>query len=648
MHKMSLFELDEPGKKVLLMGNEAIARGALEAGVNFCSGYPGNPASEVVEALAKAAKKFDIYVEWSVNEIVALEAAGAAAATGLRSLTAMKNLGADVCSDFLMTVNLSGTKGGFVMVTGDDPFAHSTTTELDTRNYARFADIPLLEPSTAQEAKDMTKFAFELSEELGVICMIRTVTRLSYARGVVTLGQIPREKRVATFSSQEMWTSGSSSIACMFHGILHEKMGRAQRKFEESEFNKYVGREDADFIIITSGTGWPYSLEAVKLLGLQDKAGILKLGTTWPLPEKLIAKHLKHAKEVLFVEEIDPFLEQNVKMLAADLLTEGIGPIKFYGKKSDHVRSEFGAGTGEIDVDTVIRALTEIKGLEYLPREKGYSEKASTVVGSLVPARTMGLCAGCPHRASFWAIKKALQWDGRDGIVTGDIGCYSLGLLPTGFSVAKTLHCMGAGIGTANGFGKLAQFGLDKPVIAISGDSTFYHACIPALVNAKWHNANILYIILDNNTTAMTGHQPHPGTGADALGNLVQKISMEDICKGIGVEVRVQDPFNIDDAVQNLYEMLQTKGTKVMIFRHECPLTETKKKEKKPKVYVDQDKCIGDECGCVRFCTRVFKCPGNIWDSAKGKAKIDEAVCTGCGLCADLCPAEAIVVEEVT
>lgn len=645
---MSLFDLDEPGRKVLLMGNEAIARGALEAGVNFCSGYPGNPASEVVEALAKAAEKFGIYVEWSVNEIVALEAAGAASAAGLRSLTAMKNLGADVCSDFLMTVNLSGTRGGFVLVTGDDPSAHSTTTELDTRNYARFADIPLLEPSTAQEAKDMTKFAFEISEELGLICMVRTVTRLSHARGVVMLGPLLKEKRTATFSSQDLWTSGSSSITCMFHSILHEKMNRIQAKFEESEFNRYIGRENAEFIIITSGTGWLYSLEAIKLLKLEDNVGILKLGTTWPLPEKLVLEHLRHAKEVLFVEEIDPFLERNVKMLAAELLSKvNIGPLTFYGKKSGHMHSEFGAGTGEIDVDIVMRALAEIKGLDYQPSEKEYSEKVTAAVGSLVPARTMGFCAGCPHRASFFAIKKALQWDGREGIVTGDIGCYSLGLLPTGFSVAKTLHCMGAGIGVANGFGKLAQFGLDKPVIAISGDSTFYHACIPALINAKWHNSNILYVILDNNTTAMTGHQPHPGTGLDVLGNLVSKIPIEDICKGIGVEVRIVDPFELREAVQNVYEMLKVNGTRVLIFRRECPLAETKKKGKKPKVYVDQEKCMGEDCGCVKFCTRVFKCPGNIWDSAKGKAKIDEAVCVGCGLCADLCPAKAIIVEEM-
>jgi len=643
---MSNFEIDETDKRVLLMGNEAIARGALEAGVDFCSGYPGNPASEILEALARAAKKFNIYVEWSVNEIVALETAGAAAFSGLRALTAMKNLGADVCADFLMTVNLSGTRGGFVLVTGDDPSAHSTTSELDTRNYARLAEIPLLEPATTQEAKDMTKWAFDLSQELGVICMVRTVTRLSHSRGVVTLGPIKRDKRSAEFSSQDMWTSGSSTIECMFHSMLHEKLKRAQEKFEESKFNWYVGKEDADFIIITSGTGWPYSFEAVKLMGLENEVGILKLGTTWPLPEKLVASHLKHAKEVLFVEETDPFLEQNIKILAAELAAEGVGPIKFYGKKSNHIRGEFGAGTEELNVDIVIRALTEIKKVTYPLREREYSEKAQKLLSSYVPARSMGFCAGCPHRASFWAIKKAAKWDGREPIVTGDIGCYSLGMLPTGFSVAKTLHCMGAGIGTANGFGNLKEFGLDKPVIAIAGDSTFYHACMPALVNACWNGSNILFVVLDNNTTAMTGHQPHPGSGVNAMGNPSPKIMIEDICKAIGAEVRVCDPFDQDEAVKNLYEMLQNEGVKVMIFRHECPLAFPK--EKKAKVYVDQDKCLGEGCGCVRFCTRVFGCPGNIWDYEKSKAKIDEVICNGCGLCAELCPAGAIIVEEAT
>ncbi len=643
---MSYVGFDEPGRKVLLMGNEAVARGALEVGVNFCTGYPGNPASEILTTLSRLAKDFDFHVEWSVNEIVALEAAGAAAITGLRSLTAMKNLGADVCSDFLMTANLSGTRGGFVLVIGDDPSAHSTTSELDTRNYARFADIPLLEPATIQEAKDMTKWAFDLSEELGVICMVRMVTRLSHSRGVVTLGPISREKRSASFSSDDTWTSGSSRITCMFHSILHEKLQRAKEKFEESDFNQYSGKESADSVIFTSGTGYLYSLEAVKLLGLENDVGILKLGTTWPLPEKLVTDHLRHAKEVLFVEETDPFLEQNVKMLAADLAVESLAPIRFYGKKSNHLRGEFGAGTGELDVDMVIKAVAEIKSIEYVPVDGEYKDKAESVLSSYVPSRTMIFCAGCPHRASLWAIKKALKWDGRDGIVTGDIGCYSLALLPTGFSVARTLQCMGAGIGTANGFGNLRRFGLDKPVIALTGDSTFYHACIPALINARWNGANLLLVVLDNGTTAMTGHQPHPGSGVDASGQPSPRIPIEDVCKGIGVEVRICDPFSLDEAVQNLYEMLKTSGAKVMIFRHECPLAFPQ--EKQFRVFVDQDRCIGEKCGCVKFCTRVFGCPGNIWDYEKGKAKIDDTICNGCQLCARICPEEAIIVESVS
>ncbi|MGD8566190.1 MAG: thiamine pyrophosphate-dependent enzyme, partial [Candidatus Bathyarchaeota archaeon] len=576
---------------------------------------------------------------------VALEAAGAAAFTGLKALTAMKNLGADVCSDFLMTTNLSGTRGGFVLVTGDDPSAHSTTSELDSRNYARFADIPLLEPATIQEAKDMTKWAFELSEELGVICMVRTVTRLAHSRGDVALGKLEREDRVANFSSDDTWTSGSSRITRMFHSILHEKIQRAKTKFEESGFNQYIGSDNADFLIITSGTGWLYSLEAVKLLGLEENVGILKLGTTWPLPEKLVSNHLAHAKEVLFVEETDPFLEQNVKMLAADLTIDGIGPIRFYGQKTNHIRGEFGAGTGELEPDKVIKALTEIRGVNYSPTGPEFSEEADRIVGSLVTPRTMSLCVGCPHRASLWAVKKALAWDGRDGIVTGDIGCYSLALLPTGFSTAKTLHCMGAGIGTANGFGNLERFGLDKPVIALTGDSTFYHACLPALINAKWNGANLLLVVLDNNTTAMTGHQPHPGTGFNALGQPSSQVSIENICRGIGVEVRICDPFNLDEAAKNLYEMLGKDGVKAMIFRHKCPLAFPE--EKKNKVFVDPEKCIGEECGCVKFCTRVFGCPGNVWDYNTKKARIDDTICNGCGLCAGICPEEAIVVEEL-
>jgi indolepyruvate ferredoxin oxidoreductase alpha subunit len=244
----------------------------------------------------------------------------------------------------------------------------------------------------------------------------------------------------------------------------------------------------------------------------------------------------------------------------------------------------------------------------------------------------------------MWAIKSALKLDGRDGFVTGDIGCSSIGTGLTGYFQVKTVHCMGAGIGLANGFGKLDRFAFNQPVIAICGDSTFYHAAIPALINARVHNSNVLMVVLDNGGTAMTGFQPHPGSGFDILGQPAPTVEIENICRGIGVEVRIRDPFEISQAIEDLYDMLQESGPRVMVFRRRCFRIEAKEKLQK-KYYVDQSKCIGDDCGCARFCSRVFNCPGIIWDQEAQKAKIDEVVCTGCGVCATLCPEGAILVR---
>lgn len=629
-------EIDKPGKNVLLMGNEAIARGAIEAGVNFTTAYPGTPSSEIMGTLAKVADKFGFYAEWSTNEKVALEAAGAAAFTGLRSLCAMKHQGVNVCADFLTTVNLTDTKGGFILLVCDDPSAHSSTQEEDTRNFARFVDIPLLEPSSIQEAKDMVKWAFELSENLKLICMMRSVTRISHARGNVKLGEISKEERKASLPMMGLFISAPPPPR---HTSLHKKLDKARKLFEKSEFNWYSGPEDAEFVIITSGTGWAYSQEALTLLGIKDKVGTLKLGTTWPLPENLVLNHLKHAQDVLVIEETDPFLEQNVKILTAEMASE-VGVINFYGKHSKHIKD-----TGEIDVGSVIKAISKLKNLEYMPRDKDYAEKAKKLSGS-APFRMLGFCAGCPHRPSFWAIKVARKWDDRDAYVCGDIGCYALGVGPAGFMQLKTLHCMGSGIGVATGFGNLRKFGFDRPVIAVAGDSTFYHACIPALINAKYNGADVLFIILDNSATAMTGFQPHPGTGVDARGNPAPTILPEKICEGIGIDTEVIDPFDVRGTTELIYEMLQKGGTNAIVLRRTCGLIEARRKGK-VRVYVDPSKCIGDECGCARFCSRVFNCPGMIWDFEAQKAKIDEAVCTGCGVCAQLCPQDAIIVEEV-
>ncbi|UCC60825.1 MAG: indolepyruvate ferredoxin oxidoreductase subunit alpha, partial [Dehalococcoidia bacterium] len=402
--------------------------------------------------------------------------------------------------------------------------------------------------------------------------------------------------------------------------------------------NWYVGPEDAKFIIVTCGTGWFYSREAVATLGLEEEVGILKLGTTWPLPERFIINHLKHVDEILIVEETDPFLEQNIKVLLAEQ-AKALGPIDVYGSKTGHI-----PGFGDINQDKVARALASIKGLEYKPRDEAYAQKANELSLPSLPPRMPTFCPGCPHRASLWAIKAAMKLDGRDGFVTGDIGCYALGAGPAGFWQIKTLHCMGAGTGLATGFGQLGQFGFDQPVISVCGDSTFFHAAIPGLINARFNSSNILMVVLDNGGTAMTGFQPHPSSGYDAQGRPTPVVSIEGICLAIGANVRVRDPFEMDEAIADLYDMLQEDGAKVMVFRRRCHLVESKEKGRK-KVYVEPEKCIGDDCGCARFCSRVFNCPGIIWDQEIQKARIDEVVCTGCGVCATLCPRGAIVVE---
>jgi indolepyruvate ferredoxin oxidoreductase alpha subunit len=631
---MSTLTLDQPGRSVLMMGNEAIARGAIEAGVDLSAAYPGTPSSEILDSLARTAEHFGHYAEWSVNEMVSLEAAAAASLAGLRAITAMKQNGVNVCSDFLLTATLAGTKGGLVLVACDDPSAISSSNEQDSRNYAKFADMPLLEPATFQEAKEMTTWAFELSERIGLPCMIRSVTRLSHSRGNVELGGLPERTRTARFEGAYI----AGAFVALQHAALHQKLEQAREVFEGSGFNWYSGPEGAALVIITSGSGWLYSREAVAALGLEGDVGILKIGTTWPLPEKFVADNLKGAGEVLVVEETDAFLEQNLKVLLAEQ-AKTLGPMEVYGAKSGHLPA-----CGDMNQDKVAQALARIKGMQVSARDEQYVQKAKSLALTFIPPRMPTFCPGCPHRASLWAIKSALKLDGREGFVAGDIGCYSLGAGPAGFWQLKTLHCMGAGIGLANGFGQLGRFEFRQPVVAVCGDSTFFHAAIPSLVNARFNSSNLLMVVLDNGGTAMTGFQPHPSSGCDALGRPAPVVEIEDICRAIGVDVKVRDPFEVDDAVEDLYDMLQEDGAKVMIFRRRCHLVETREKGKK-RVYVDPELCIGDDCGCARFCSRVFNCPGIIWDAAAGKAKIDEVVCTGCGVCATLCPRGAIEVE---
>lgn len=632
--------LDNPGAKVALTGNEAVARGALEAGVAFAASYPGSPTAEVLGTLSRLAGQFDLYAQWSINEKVALEGAAAASFAGLRSLTVMKADGLNVALDFAGALAISGCRGGMVVVVGDDPAAHSSVREEDSRNLCKVVHLPVLEPSSVQEAKDMTREAFSLSEKLGLPVVVRCVTRVCHASGDVSLGEIQRIERKPEFGRGDRVIT----FGVTMHAVQEQKLARASELGCDLPFNRYEGPEKAGRLVIASGPSYMYALEALKMLGLEDSTGVLKLGVTWPLPEKIVLEHLANCHEVIFAEEIEPFMEDNILALAARHW-DHIGDTRFYGKRSGHVTGTSGPGIGEMNPDVLAQSLAGILGLEFKPPSPPGRGEAMDLLGQDMPGRELALCAGCPHRASFWSIKTALELDGRGGVVLGDIGCYTLGMARTGYHLLQTVHCMGAGVGIAGGMGKLDRFGFNKPIITLVGDSTFYHAAVPALINARYHRSNIMLVLLDNETTAMTGHQPHPGRTLTATGEPADTVFMEDLIRGMGIPCTVQDPYDVEAATGAVCRMLREEGPRVLILRRTCALAAVKGRQKN-RVYVDPEKCIGDSCGCGRFCSKAFACPANIWDAGSQKARIDEAVCNGCGVCATLCPRQAIVVER--
>ena len=645
---MSYLTDDKDGVQQLLLGNEAIARGALEAGVKVVSGYPGTPSSEIMESLSKVAHERNIYVEWSINEKLAIEVAAAGSFAGLRSMCVMKQNGVNVGSDFLLHLALTGTRAGMVIVPCEDPGAHSSINEGDARMFASMFEIPLLEPGDFQELKDMVKWAFDLSEEIRNVVMVRSVTRLSHASGNVRFGRLPEidTKEDAEFQCDGFILDPDKGAAISmpvkhFHGQLQEKLKRVREIFEDSPFNTYTGPENPELLIITSSVCNLYCKEAIALLGAQDRVALLKLGTTWPLPPKLIKNNLSRTDKIFIVEEVLPIMEGNIKILAAEMAPE-IGIKTFYGKNAGNLPS-----FDELNPDLVTDALKTLLGIEYEGMPETYEQKAQAVALTAAPNRELTFCPGCPHRASFWSIHHALKLDNRKGFVCGDIGCYGLGVLPTGFSTIKTLHAMGSGIGVASGFGKLGQFGMDQAVIAVCGDSTFFHAGINGLLNAVHHSSDVTFIVLDNGGTAMTGFQPHPGLTVNAMGDEVPGLDIAAICRSLGIRVEIGDPFDLEGTRETLTDLVQDKsGVKVLILRKNCALSPERKNKKDYEMQIDEEICLGENCGCNRLCTRIFRCPGLVWDQEKKTSRIDKAICAGCGVCTDICPAEAIKRKE--
>ena len=474
---------------LLLLGNEAVVRGALESGVNVATTYPGTPASEIGDTFSKIAKKAGIYFEYSVNEKVAVETAFGASISGLRSIASMKHVGLNVSSDAFVTMAYSGVKCGMVIVTADDPSCYSSQNEQDSRYYAMLANLPMLEPSTPQEAKEMTKKAFEISESLELPVFLRMTTRVSHVRENVRLGKIVKNNREGFFEKDPVRFVNVPAGARIGHPRLLKQMERAEELSEKSGLNRIIKVGKKPKIgIITSGVSYNYTIDAVKKLGVD--ASILKLGIVHPLPKKTCEKFISSFKKIVIVEELEPYLETLIKAL---------GGKNVYGKLTHDFPRIF-----EYNPDIVYDSLAKILG-------KKVQKKNEKIV---VPSRPPILCPGCPYRAAFYAAKIASK---DKAVYATDIGCYALGVQPP-LSTADVLVCMGGGVGAAGGISKATK----QKIIAFLGDSTFFHAGIPALVNAVYNNHKFVYTILDNRTTAMTGHQPHLAQASQVWGTLHQ------------------------------------------------------------------------------------------------------------------------------
>lgn len=626
---------DKPGEKVLLLGNQAIARGALEANIAVYAAYPGTPSSELTDTMAIVAKKAGVYMEYSTNEKVAFETALAAAWSGLRAMTAMKHVGLNVAADTFMSAVGMGVEGGFVIMVADDPSMWSSQNEQDTRVYAKFANVPVLEPSDPHEAKEMTKYAFELSEKFKHFVILRTTTRTSHARGDVILGELPEEIKTGKRKFGEFKKDPSRFVdvpanARKFHPIILEKIEKIREELNDCPFNWIEGKEDAKVGIIAPGLSYAYVKEALHWLGVED-VKVLKLGTPFPVPYGLLEKFFDGLEKVLIVEELEPVVEEQVKTWAYD---RGIR-IPIHGK--DLVPRVY-----EMTTRRAVEAIAKFLGI---PTPVNYEELDAKYKKALeiVPPRPPSLCPACPHRNSFFAIKKATH---SKGIYPSDIGCYTLGLLPP-LNAVDTTVAMGASIGIAHGLsvalnGSLAEeerkTGKEKKVIvATIGDSTFYHTGLPALANAIYNRSNVLVVVLDNLVTAMTGDQPNPSTGQTPHGE-GRRIPIEDVAKAMGADfVAVVDPYDIKATYETIKKALEVDGVSVVVARQICALYRIgqmrRKGEKWPIYYVDEEKCTG-----CKICINAYGCPAIYWDEEKKQARIEPTMCWGCGGCAQICP----------
>ena len=598
-----------------LMGNQAIALGALAAGVRLVAGYPGTPSTEVLETVAKNRQE-NTYVEWSVNEKSAMEVGAGAAYTGARTMVTMKQVGLNVAADPLMSLEYIGVKGGMVILVADDPGPISSQTEQDTRHFARFSKLPCFDPSTVQEAYDMVQEAFEYSEKYGTPVFFRSTTRVSHGYASIQVKDVEEYKNVEPegfVKDTKRWVI-FPKLSYQAHINIEARNEELAKVFSQYKRNLLIpAGDDCKELkkgIATGGFNYTYVTEAMADLGQLRE---LKVSTPHPFPEQLAVEFLTGLEEVLCIEELDPVIERELIYIAGKYHL----PVKILGKLSHHVKN-----SGENTRDSVLADIAAFMGRQ-LPEQ---GENGQAVPAPELPVRPPVLCAGCPHRASFYAVKKAMQ--GRKTIFCGDIGCYTMGnAMP--LDMVDTCLCMGAGLGIAQGVGHIEP---DTSCFAFVGDSTFFAAAIPGVVNAVYNQAEMTLVVLDNSTTAMTGHQPHPGTGHTMMGEVVAKVNIEAVLQGIGVTaVETVNPLDLDKSIDVVRKMAGMPGVKAIIFKYPC-IAITKPEA---KMAVDIDKCVG-----CRKCIGEIGCPGLI--IRDGQVTIDESLCTGCGLCSQICPFEAI------
>jgi indolepyruvate ferredoxin oxidoreductase alpha subunit len=631
--------ISEDKERAFLFCNEAIVRGALESDVKVVAFYPGSPVSEILDTFFQISDKFGIKMEIATNEKVALEIIAGASMGGQRSLTAMKSVGLNVASDTLFSLGYTGVNKGCVLVFADDPFCHSSQSEEDGRFFAENSYIPMLEPSGPVEAKAMVKKAFELSEKFQTLVLIRTTTRINHQSTIVTLEPLNRsEFKLGSFRSfNKKYATVGARARELKLGIL-KRREMLRNEFETSQFNVLI-EGNSTTGIITSGVSFNYVLEAKKKL--QIATPILKLGTTYPLPEKLIQNFIKSLKTVIIVEELSPYLERNIKALAKDINPN----LQIFGKESNHFSEAF-----EYNVPIVYEAFKNIFQIETDTNYNKIFEKANDLK-SILPPRIPVFCPGCPHRATFWALQKALSGKTNQIAFINDIGCYSMLLLNkeiySKVNPDDLLLAMGATLGAGSGMSLASE----EKVISVIGDSTFFHAGLPGIINICNNEEDIIVIILDNSVTAMTGQQPNPGTGYGPGNTPKSKIRIEEVLKGIGFkDIFINDCFDAKNSIPAFKKALEQQGPVVIISRGPCALWNDRNKRKRGEkiqpFFVDQQICR--KC---HTCMRDFYCPAismedksseyvdekkKVW---KGySSHISTELCDGCGVCSILCP----------